>query len=115
LFFSSETEYQATVQLEVVLIIFAVVAGFVLLSNKADESLKSINTAVNTILEMNTDIAISVDKQSSVADNINKNIVSINQVAEETVLGSEQTAASSEELAGLASHLQSMVGRFKTS
>ncbi|MDX2503829.1 MAG: methyl-accepting chemotaxis protein [Gammaproteobacteria bacterium] len=84
-------------------------------SNKADESLKSINTAVNTILEMNTDIAISADKQSSVADNINKNIVSINQVAEETVLGSEQTAASSEELARLASHLQSMVGRYKIS
>ena len=82
-------------------------------STKADASLKSINASVNTILEMNTHIAISVDEQSSVADNINENVVSINQVAEETVMGAEQTALASEELAKLASHLQSMVGRFK--
>ncbi len=87
----------------------------VLQSSKADESLKSINEAVNTILDMNTNIAVSVDAQSSVVDNINHNIVSVNQVAEETVQGAEQTATSSEELAKLANHLQSMVERFKVS
>ena len=84
-------------------------------SNKADESLKSINSAVNKILKMNTDIASSVGQQSSVADNISVNIIAIKQVAEETVSGANQTASSSEELARLASHLQTMVARFKVS
>ncbi|MCU7836999.1 MAG: methyl-accepting chemotaxis protein [gamma proteobacterium symbiont of Taylorina sp.] len=82
-------------------------------SNKADESLKSINSAVNTILEMNTHIASSVEEQTSVADNINENIVSINQVAEESVAGADQMASSSEELARLANHLKTLVGRFQ--
>jgi len=84
-------------------------------SNKADESLKSINSAVNTILEMNTHIAASVEEQSSVADNINDNVVSINQVAEESVAGADQMAASSEELARLSAHLESLVSRFQVS
>ena len=64
---------------------------------------------------MNTDIASSVGQQSSVADNISVNIIAIKQVAEETVSGANQTASSSEELARLANHLQTMVARFKVS
>ncbi len=84
-------------------------------SNNADESLKSINSAVNKILKMNNDIASSVGQQSSVADNISVNIIAIKQVEEETVSGANQTATSSEELARLASHLQTMVARFNVS
>jgi methyl-accepting chemotaxis protein len=40
-------------------------------------------------------------------------VVNISGISHETAQGSEQTAAASEELARLASHLQEQVGRFK--
>jgi methyl-accepting chemotaxis protein len=82
-------------------------------SNLAGNSLSSINDAVNTILQMNVSIASSVDSQKSVADQINTNIVSINDVARETAAGAGQTASASEDLAQLANHLKSMLGRFQ--
>ena len=62
---------------------------------------------------MNTQIASAAEEQSSVAEEINLNVVTINQVGDESAQGAEQTARASEDLARLAADLQQMVGKFK--
>lgn len=79
----------------------------------AGESLKLIAEAVANISEMNIQIASAAEEQSAVAENINQNIVSINEVANVTSRGATQTATSSESLASLADSLQALVARFK--
>jgi methyl-accepting chemotaxis protein len=48
-----------------------------------------------------------------VAEEINRNIVNISQVADQTVAGAQQTAASSEVLSKLAVQLQDLVAKFR--
>jgi len=48
-----------------------------------------------------------------VAEEINKNITNISDVAVQTAAGSNQTASASEQLAKLAEELQTLVGRFR--
>ncbi len=80
---------------------------------RAGDALVAIAEAVATINDMNTQIASAAEQQSAVAEEINRNIVSINQVTEQTADGAKQTSNSSEELTGLANQLHGLVGRFK--
>jgi methyl-accepting chemotaxis protein len=79
----------------------------------AGEALLTINTAVERITGMNTQIASAAEEQSSVAEEINRSIVSINEVAEQSAAGAQQTAQASNDLARLADQLKALVGRFK--
>jgi len=79
----------------------------------AGSSLGTINSAVSSINDMNMQIASAAEEQSAVAEEINRNIVNIGVVADETADGSEKTARSSENLAQLGNQLQSIVGMFK--
>jgi methyl-accepting chemotaxis protein len=83
------------------------------LVDKAGEALDVIVGAVDTISTMNTQIASAAEEQTAVAEEINRNIVNITQVAEGTSNGAQQTSAASEQLARLASELQTLVGRFR--
>ena len=58
---------------------------------------------------MNTMIASAAEEQSAVTEEINKNIVSIREAAEQTTEGAAQTTTSSEELSKLAVELQHLV------
>jgi len=80
---------------------------------KAGEALQSITGVVDNIKSMNMQIASAAEQQSSTAEEINRNIVNISEVAQETAGGSQQTASASDELARLASDLQSQVAKFK--
>ncbi len=80
---------------------------------KAGESLQAINQAVNSISEMNLQIASAAEEQTSVADEINKNITEISGIAERTALGAEQNARASESLTELAGELTQVVGKFR--
>jgi len=80
---------------------------------KAGASLEAITEAVATISDMNTQIAGAAEEQTAVAEDINRNIVSITQIAEQSAQGSQQTASASGELARLAVQLQEMVAQFK--
>jgi len=82
-------------------------------ANEAAESLSAITRAVETINEMNTQIASASEEQSAVSEEINKNVTSISQISEQTASGSEQTTNAATELAQLASDLQNLVGQFK--
>ena len=79
----------------------------------AGESLTSITRAVGTILELNTQIATASEEQSAVSEEINRNVVNIQDISEQTSSGSEQTATASAELARLGEQLQNLVGQFK--
>jgi methyl-accepting chemotaxis protein len=82
---------------------------------KAGEALQSITGVVDNIKSMNMQIASAAEEQSATAEEINRNIVNISEVAQETAGGSQQTASASDELARLASDLQSQVSKFKVS
>jgi methyl-accepting chemotaxis protein len=81
---------------------------------QAGASLDCITLSVATINDMNAQIASAAEEQSSVAEDINRTIVTVSEVAEQVSVGAQQTAATSEELARLAEQLQGMVGQFRT-
>lgn len=79
----------------------------------AGNSLESITVAVASINDLNAQIASAAEQQSSVAEEINRNIVIVSGIGEQTSEGAQQTAATSEELAQLAAQLQGMVQQFR--
>jgi len=80
---------------------------------KAGEALRAITGVVDNIKSMNMQIASAAEEQSATAEEINRNIVNISEVAQETASGTQQTANASDELARLAIDLQEHVGRFQ--
>lgn len=81
---------------------------------RAGASLDAITRAVATISDMNAQIATAAEEQSAVAEEINRNIVNISQVVEQTAQGATRTSGASAELARLASGLQALMRQFKT-
>jgi methyl-accepting chemotaxis protein len=79
----------------------------------AGEALKTINEAVAKISGMNVQIAKAATEQNSVTEEINRSIVNINQVAEQSAAGAQQTAAASGDLSKLAGQLKLLVDRFQ--
>lgn len=80
---------------------------------QAGASLTNITQSVTTINDMNAQIASAAEEQNAVAEEMNRNIVAINTVAESTAMGAHQTAEASQELARLAEQLQGLVSQFK--
>lgn len=83
------------------------------MAEKAGKSLDIISESVASIRDMNTHIASAAEEQSAVAEEINRNIVSIAQVAEENAESTNQTTSTSQELARLANGLESQINQFK--
>lgn len=80
---------------------------------KAGEALEQITGAVDQISAMNNQIAEAARQQGDVAEEINKNVINISQIADETANGTEQLSSASADLAHLSNDLQSLVGSFK--
>ena len=83
------------------------------LANKTGASLGDITNAVSHINDMNIQIANAVKEQSTVTNEVNRNIVEINQIVDSSAAGSEKVMQSSESLNNLTMELNSLVGRFK--
>jgi Methyl-accepting chemotaxis protein len=79
---------------------------------RAGELLARIAEGVTGISDRNMQIASATEEQSLVAEDINRNVMQINDVAIQVSAGAEQTAATSLELARLAEQQQQLVGRF---
>lgn len=77
----------------------------------AGEVLARINAQIGTINDMNNQIASTADEQSSVAEEINRNI---SMVSEQTAQGAGNTSEACRQLLELASQLKSTVSSFKT-
>jgi len=79
----------------------------------AGEALDAITSAVGHISAMNIQIASAAEEQGKVAEEINRNVINISQVAEQTVTGADQSSAANARITGLAEQLKGLVGRFK--
>ncbi|MBL1376774.1 methyl-accepting chemotaxis protein [Zobellella iuensis] len=82
-------------------------------AREAEQALELISAAVQTIHDMNTQIASAVDEQAAVTEDISRNISNIHAMGGETAAGAEQTASASRELAQLAEQLQLAVQGFR--
>ncbi|MBP8173808.1 MAG: methyl-accepting chemotaxis protein [Aeromonadaceae bacterium] len=80
---------------------------------QAGSSIESIAAAVADISDMNTQIATATEEQSSVAEDLNRNIVNINQVSHEIGEAASQTATACKDLSALAHHLSELSQRFR--
>lgn len=80
----------------------------------SEEAIRRILGEVKSINEMNDQIATASEEQSSVAEEVNRNINRIHDAITETSAGADQVAASSRELSELSDQLKSKVGFFKT-
>ena len=82
-------------------------------ARRAGEALGVIARTVADIQGMNLQIASAAEEQSSVAEEINRSVVQVREIADQSAAASEQTASSSTELARLGNELQLQVGRFR--
>ena len=76
-------------------------------------SLEKIASAVSSINDMNLQIASAAEEQTAVSEEINRNVVNIRQIANETAENTDQTSLTSESLAKLANELQGLVAHFR--
>jgi methyl-accepting chemotaxis protein len=77
-------------------------------------SLAEVTSSVSDINEKTLLIASASSEQQSVAEEVNRNLQRINQIANESVNGSNQIAQASGQLTELAFNLQTLVERFNT-
>ncbi len=82
-------------------------------ATNAEQALMTITAAVGTIVSMNEQIVAAAEEQSAVSEEVNKNIVSVNDLAGISAAAAQKTAASSDELAQLAGELQQLIAHFK--
>ncbi|MDH4273837.1 MAG: methyl-accepting chemotaxis protein [Gammaproteobacteria bacterium] len=80
---------------------------------KAGMSLQTITEGVTNISDMSAQIDRAIQAHTQVADDINRNIINIRSVADQSSRGAEETTKASETLAQLAVQMQTAVGRFK--
>ncbi len=82
-------------------------------ANSVSNSLNNIISSVSTINQMNIQIATASEEQSAVAEEINKNITTINHTVNETVEVSAKTTDMSNSLSALSLNLKEVISRFK--
>jgi methyl-accepting chemotaxis protein len=71
------------------------------------------NTTVNSVVDMNTQVAAATEEQSVVADQVSHNVHSIAERTTAAALAMSQIAEASEELAHLSHRMQGLVGQFR--
>ncbi|WP_315338192.1 methyl-accepting chemotaxis protein [Pseudomonas grimontii] len=80
---------------------------------EAGTALAEITSAVAQMRESNTQIAVAAEQQSHVAEEMNRAVVSIRDVTENTVQQTVDSATTSNELATLAGELSKAIGQLK--
>lgn len=82
-------------------------------SAKAREALKSITDSVSQINEMNSHIATSSEEQRAVTEEINRNIITISNMSDNTADTATQATQSSASMAQLTKDLKRQIEHFK--
>lgn len=84
-------------------------------SNEAEKSLGAITDSVTKINDMNAQIAAAATQQSTVAEEMNRNIVNINQMSAGTVDAAQYNRDASIRLSGEAEDMQKQFSTFELS
>ena len=83
------------------------------LAVKAGQSIRDIVNGATKVTDTITQVATASEEQSATAEQIGKNIDSINHVTQETAQGIQQIAQASEDLSRLTVTLQELIAKFK--
>ncbi len=83
-------------------------------ADSAGESISRISERIDTISDMNNQIAEAAEEQTAVAEEINHNINNINQVSNQTAEGAKHMTEACQNLQALADQLRDAVSNFKT-
>ncbi|MGE6530416.1 methyl-accepting chemotaxis protein [Pseudomonas sp. NPDC077382] len=79
---------------------------------QAEQSLKTIHGRVNEISDMSSRIAVAVEQQSAVSEEISRNVASIRSGAESNLATGLQSQQSAKDVAVLAESMQALVQQF---
>ncbi|VXD01508.1 Chemotaxis protein [Pseudomonas sp. 8Z] len=82
-------------------------------ANQTESALNAISTAVAQIFEMNQQIAAAAEQQTAVAEEIDRSVTSIRDIADQSALAMDETAQASTQLADLGRELQGLAGQFR--
>ncbi|GAL06507.1 methyl-accepting chemotaxis protein I [Photobacterium aphoticum] len=82
-------------------------------ADEASQALQVIAEKISLISEMNMQVAAATEEQSTVVNDINRNIDEINDSTQHTADTADQLAQSSQSLRTLSQRLDEMVGTFK--
>ncbi len=82
-------------------------------SEKVQQALDNILGAAGSIVDQNQQIAAAVEQQTSVAHDIDRNIVEINRAGEHAAEGAHQTEAASRQLSMQVIELKQLIGAFR--
>lgn len=83
------------------------------MAESAGAALDTITAMISTMDEMSAQISSAANEQSSVAEDINRGIVEISQIADHTAEGAQETLTAVDTLSGLSAQLQEASGKFK--
>lgn len=81
--------------------------------NQAGEALNQIASSMQQMVALNASIASATTQQSTVVEDVNKNVVEAAELARETTDGAQQTAQASQHLTELGKQINTLVNRFK--
>ncbi len=76
-------------------------------------ALSAITQAISTINDMNGQIATASSQQNSVTEEINRNVIRISDIADNSVETANNTLTASRDLAKLSEELEALVGQFR--
>ncbi|ERH53756.1 methyl-accepting chemotaxis protein [Pseudomonas chengduensis] len=82
-------------------------------ASKASAALEQINNHIGQISDQNIQVATATEEQSSVVEDINRNIVDINELTVGTTHIADQLNQASSDLQALSTQLDGLVGRFR--
>jgi len=80
---------------------------------QAGESLEAIAQTVTSINDMNAQIAAAAEEQTAVAEEVDRNVMNIARIGQQSLENAQQTRDSSEQLNNNAHQLQGLLGQFK--
>ncbi len=80
---------------------------------ETEKALMEITQSVQTINDLNFQIASAAEEQSAVTEDMNRNVQKISTISEQSAQGAGQTRIASEELARLAEGLQERISHFR--
>lgn len=80
----------------------------------AGEALEQIAQSMQQMVALNASIASATTQQSTVVEDVNRNVTEAADLARETTDGAQQTAQASQHLAQLGRQIDSLVNRFRT-